>query len=147
VSSSKRTLPVVENFVPNLLTFFAWKFQLHEAYDAAANVFNVVFEGKSHTVNSPSNPWDVRTFIKVSNGVSEEEFAVSLSIREIKETGIVAFKYNRFVGDSISFSRIWDAAEECLMSYSQNLFFDTLDEQIMMEEEDNKEQSYVAVVI
>jgi len=140
-SSSKRMLPVVENFVPNLLTFFAWNFQLHEAYDAAVNVFNVALEGKSHTVNSPGNAWDVTTFIKVSNGVSEEEFAVSLSICEIKETGIVAFKYNRFLGDSISFARIWDAAEECLMSYSQGLFFDSLDELIMMEEE-NKEQSY-----
>jgi len=146
VSSSKRTLPVVENFVPNLLTFFAWKFQLHEAYDAAVNVFNVALEGKSHTVNSPGNPWDVTTFIKVSNGVFQQEFAVSLSIREIKETGIVAFKYNRFLGDSISFYRIWDAAEECLMSYSQNVFFDSLDEQIMMEE-DNKEQSHFVAVI
>jgi len=101
VSCSKRTLPVVENFVPNLLTFFARKFQLHEAYDAAVNVFNLALEDKSHTVNSPGNPWDVTTFIKVSNGVSEQEFAVSLSIREIKDIGIVAFKYNRFVGDSL----------------------------------------------
>jgi len=148
VSSSKRTLPVVENFVPNFLTFFAWKFQLHEAYDAAVNVFNVALQGKSHTVNSPgSNPWDVTTFIKVSNGVFEQEFAVSLSIREIKGTGIVAFKYNRFLGDSISFARIWDAAEECLMSYSQNLFFDSLDEQIMMEEDNNEQSQFLALAV
>jgi len=145
VSSSKCGLPVVEDFAPNLLTFFAWKFQLNEAYDAAVNIFNVALEGKSQTVTSPGNPWDVTTFIKASDGVSEQDFAVSLFIREIKGTEIISFKYNRFEGDSIAFARIWDAAEDCLMTYSQHIFFDSLDENIKIME-DNKEQSHVVVV-
>jgi len=135
LSRSKRTIPVVEHFVPNLLTFFAYKFHLNEAYDAAVNVFNVALEGKSQTANTSGNPWDLTTFIKVSDGVSEQEFTVALFIREIKGTGIVAFKFKRFKGDSISFARIWDAAENCLMTYSEHIFFDSLDESIKTEEE------------
>jgi len=48
-------LPVSENFVPTLLTFFAQKKYLHEAYDFAVNVFALAFKGKSKvTISSES---------------------------------------------------------------------------------------------
>jgi len=142
VSSSERKVPVVKIFHPNLLTFYAWKFQLNEAYDAAVNVFDVALEGKSWTNTSPGNPWDVTTVIKASDGVSDQEFTVALFVREIKGTGVIAFKFKRSQGDSIAFGRIWNAAENCLMSYRENLFFDSLDESVETIEE-NKEPPLV----
>jgi len=138
MSSSKYALPVVENFTPNLLTFFAWKFRLNEAYDAAFNVFNIALEGKSSTATSHGSPWDVRTHIKVLDGIFVQEFTVALYVREIKGTGVVAFKYQRLQGDSIAFGRIWDAAENCLMTYPAMIFFDSLEESLIISEE-NKE--------
>jgi len=64
-------LPVVENFVPTLLTFFAQKRSLHEAYDAAVNVFGKALMGNSHTNSNSGNPWNVTTLVKVSNGESD----------------------------------------------------------------------------
>jgi len=138
VSSFKYPPPVVENFAPNLLTFFARKSQLNAAYAAAINVFNVALEGKSSTAISPRNPWDVTTHIKVSDGVSMQEFTVALYVREIKKTGVVAFKYQRFQGDSVAFGRIWNEAEECLINYPETMFFDSLEESLEISEE-NKE--------
>jgi len=71
-------LPVVENLVPTLLTFFAQKWSLHEAYNAAVNVFRAALKGNSQTSSHPGNPWNVRTLVKVSNGESEQQFAVAL---------------------------------------------------------------------
>jgi len=71
-------LPVVENFVPTMLTFFAQKSSLHEAYDAAVNVFRTAFKGNSRTKTNSENPWDVKTLVRVSDGESEEQFTVSL---------------------------------------------------------------------
>jgi len=71
-------VPVVENLVPTLLTFFAQKLLLHEAYDAAVNVFRAAFKGNSQTSSTPGNPWDIRTLVKVSNGESEQQFVVVL---------------------------------------------------------------------
>jgi len=121
-------LPVVENFVPTLLTYFTWKWELHKAYNAAVNVFRVAFKGKSQTSFRSENPWNMKTLVKVSNGESEQQFGVALYIREIEGSGIVAFKFKRLHGDSIAFGRIWHSAEECLMKYSGGLFFDDLSE-------------------
>jgi len=52
----QRQLPSVDNFVPNLLTFYIRKESLNEAYDAAVNVFRVAFEGKSQTNFMSGNP-------------------------------------------------------------------------------------------
>jgi len=71
-------LPVVENFVQTMLTFFAQKSSLHEAYDAAVNVFRTAFKGYSHTRTNSGNPWDVTTIVRVSDGESEDQFRVSL---------------------------------------------------------------------
>jgi len=66
--------------------------------------------------------------VKVSNGETVQEFTVALCIREMKGSGIVAFKFNRLQGDPIAFGRIWIAAEECLLKSSGSIFFDDLDE-------------------
>jgi len=71
-------LPVVENLVPTLLTFFAKKRYLHEAYEAAVNVFREALKGNSQTISSKETPWNVRTLVKVSNGESEQKFVVVL---------------------------------------------------------------------
>jgi len=71
-------LPVVENFVPTMLTFFAQKSMLQEAYDAAVNVFRMALKGNSHTNSNSGNPWNIRTLVKVSDGESEQQFTVTL---------------------------------------------------------------------
>jgi len=138
VNSLQVELPVVENFVPSLLTFFAQKTQLEKAYLAAANVFNIALQGNSETVCFPENPWNITTFVKVSDGARVHEVAVALYIREIKGTGVVAFKFKRYQGETVSFARIWDAAENCLMTYSEKIFFDSV-EDVCKNAEDNKE--------
>jgi len=119
-------LPVVENFVPTLLTFFAQKGSLHEAYDAAVNAFRTALKDNCHTNSNSGNPWNVTTRVKVSNGEFEEEFTVTLYIREIKGSGIVAFMFKRIQGDPMAFGRIWDEVEGCLLKLSGRLFFDDL---------------------
>jgi len=120
-------LPVIDDFVPSLLTYFAKKNELKEAYDAAVNVFNIACKANALTICSPETPWNLTTFIKVSNGVCEQEIAVALYIREIKSTGVIAFKFSRYKGDALSFARIWDTAEQCLMTSSEKIFFDSLE--------------------
>jgi len=120
-------LPTSENFAQSLLTFFAPKSLLNEAYVAAVNVFWVAFKGKSQTVISEINPWNVETHLKVSNGVFEQDFSVGLYIREVKGTNIIAFQFRRLKGDSIAFARIWDTIEQCLMRNSGNIFLDHMD--------------------
>jgi len=137
VSNFKFKLPVVENF-SSLMTFFAWKTQLSEAYDAAVNVFDVALKGCAHTNYNPSNPWDVTTYVKAWDGVSEQEFAIALYVREIKGTGKVGFKFKRCKGDSMAFARIWDAAEKCLITYSKNIFFDDLNDPVQLMGEEIK---------
>merc|ERR1719474_1920390 len=84
ISSFVAKLPSVKTFVQTFLTFFAPKAQLTEAYDAAFNVFNIAFKGKSRTTFNPENPWEVETIVKVSDGVSEQEYLVALHICEIE---------------------------------------------------------------
>jgi len=132
-------LPSVKTFVPTFLTFFAWKSQLTEAYYAALNVFNIAFKGKSRTTFNSRNPWEVKTIVKVSDGVSVQEFSVLLYVCEIEGSEIVAFKFKRCLGDSIAFARIWKAAEECLMYYSDHIFFDALDEKSIPQEESKQD--------
>jgi len=50
------TLPVVENFPSSLLTFFASKSFLKEAYVAAVNIFRIAFNDKSQTTISKRGP-------------------------------------------------------------------------------------------
>jgi len=76
--SSGLNLPVVENFVATMLTFFAQKSSLHETYDAAVNVFRTIFKGNSHTKTNSGNPWDVTTLVRVSDGESEQQITVTL---------------------------------------------------------------------
>jgi len=139
VSTFMIKLPSVKTFVPTFLTFFAWKKQLTEAYDAAFNVFNIAFKGKSRTTFRPNNPWEVKTIVKVSDGVSEQEFLVALYVCQIEGTEIVAFKFRRCLGDSITFARIWNATEECLMYYAGSIFFDSFDEKAIPQEESKKD--------
>jgi len=120
-------LPVSKNFIPTLLTFFAQKKYLNEAYDFAVNVFELAFKGKSQTRFSSRNPWHIKTLVKISNGESEQVFTVALFIHEIEGSDIVAFKFKRLQGDPIAFGRIWNSVEECLMKYSGSLFFDNVD--------------------
>jgi len=138
-SSFMVKIPSVKTFVPSLLTFFAWKAQLAEAYDAALNVFNIAFKGKSRTTINSQKPWEVKTTIKVSDGVSEQQFIVVLSVCEIEGTEKVAFKFQRCLGDSLDFARIWNAAEEYLMNYTEGIFFDSLDEKSIPLEESKKD--------
>lgn len=61
--------------------------------------------------------------MKVSDGFSEQEFLIGLYVREIKGSNMIAFQFKRLQGDSLGFSRIWDAAEQCMMSHFGNIFF------------------------
>jgi len=128
VSIFKVKLPKTKNFVPSLLTFFAHTSQLNEAYNAAVNVFNEAFDEKSQTVFDEKNPWEVKTLVEVSDGVYNIGFSVMLYVCEIEGTDMVAFKFRRCLGDSIAFARIWDAAEEYLLTHYQDIFLDALDE-------------------
>jgi len=119
-------LPVSENFVPTLLTFFAPKKYLHQAYNVAANIFSLAFKGKSQTNFSSGNPWNVRTIVKVHNGESEQKFTVALYIRLIGRSEVVAFQFKRLQGDSIGFGRIWNAVEEHLLKYSGSIICDDM---------------------
>jgi len=139
ISSFVAKLPSVKTFIPSLLTFFAPKGQLTKAYDAAFNVFNIAFKGKSRTIFNPQNPWEVETTVKVSDGVSEQEFLVALHICEIEGTERVAFKFRRCLGDSITFARIWTEVEQCLINLAGNIFFDALDEKSIPEDESKKD--------
>jgi len=120
-------LPSIKKFVPSLLTFFAHTSQLNEAYNAAVNIFNDAFAGKSRTILNAENPWEVETLVKVSDGVYDQEFSVMFYVCEIDGTDMVSFKFRRCMGDSIAFGRIWDAAEDYLLTHYQNIFFDSLD--------------------
>lgn len=128
-------LPRIKNFVPSLLTFFAHASQLNEAYNAAVKVFNDAFAGKSRTILNPQNPWEVETLVKVSDGVYDQEFSVMFYVCEIEGTDMVSFKFRRCMGDSIAFARIWDAAEDFLLTHYPNIFFDALDENSKSSEE------------
>jgi len=132
-------LPRVKSFVPTFLTFFAKKTQLVEAYDVAFNVFNIAFKGKSRTTFNSQNPWEVKTTVKVSDGVYVQEFSVTLHVSEIEGTGTVAFKYQRCLGDSLAFARIWNEAEQCLTYYSESIFFDPFDEKSIPLEESKRD--------
>jgi len=127
LSLTQVVLPVSEAYSQPLLTFFAPKSLINEAYVAAVNVFWVAFEGKSQTVISPINPWNVETRVRVLNGASEQEFSVCLYVREIKGTNIIAFTYKRLQGDAIGFARIWDTVEQYLKKNSGNIFLDNID--------------------
>jgi len=140
LSISQVVLPVSEDYSQSLLTFFAPKSVLNEAYVAAVNVFWVAFRGKSHTVISPINPWNVETHVKVFNGVSEQEFSVALYVREINGTSIVAFTYKRLQGDAIAFARIWDTVEQYLMKNSGNIFLDHIDNSAKSPEENKQDE-------
>jgi len=127
--------PVVDNFVPNLMTFFAQKSQLNEAYNAAVNIFNVAMRGKSRTTFSPENPWSVITLVKVSDGEFEQLFEIVLNVMEIKGSGVVAFRFKRLKGDPIAFSRIWNAVFECLIKYVGTTFLYDFDNSPMTVQE------------
>jgi len=129
-------IPVVKDFVPNLLTFFSRKSQLNEAYNAAFNVFNVALQGKSKTTFNAENPWEIKTLIKVID-VSEQDFSVLLNVCEIEGTEIVGFKFKRCLGDSLAFARIWLEVEECLLTFAETIFFDPFEE-ISRPMEENK---------
>lgn len=124
-------LPVDVNFVPNLMTFFAQKSQLNEAYNAAVNIFNIALKGKSRTTCSPENPWSVITHVKLSDGDFEQLFEIALNVIEIKGSGVVAFKFRRLKGDPIGFSRIWNAVFECLIKYVGTTFLYDFDKSPM----------------
>jgi len=130
LSISQVILPVVEQFPPSLLTFFSPKSFLNEAYMATVNIFRIAFKGKSQTTISKRGPWNVATQVKVSDGVSEQEFLIGLYVRQIKGSNVIAFQFKRLQGDSLAFSRIWDAVEQCLMSQSGNIFLNPMDKHI-----------------
>jgi len=138
VSQFQCDLPFVDNFIPTLMTFFAKKSLLNEAYDAAVNVFRLALRGKSKTTFNSENPWNVRTLVKVSDGKSEQVFEIALHIREIKKTGIVAFRFKRLQGDYFGFARIWDAAEQSLIKLVGTIFLDDVDK-VFNQVQENKE--------
>jgi len=133
--SSWLNFPETKKFVPSLLTFFAHTSQLNEAYNAAVNIFNDAFAGKSRTILNAENPWEVETLVKVSDGVYDQEFSVMFYVCEIDGTDMVSFKFRRCMGDSIAFARIWDAAEDFLLTHYQNIFLDALNENSKSSEE------------
>jgi len=118
----------MKEFTPSLLTFYAQKTKLKEAYEAAVKVFNIVLSDKAQTTCSVKNPWNIKTHVKIHDGVSEKEVVIALDVQEIEGTGVVSFRYKRFQGDSVSFFRIMEAAESYLLTWSSQLFFDSLDD-------------------
>jgi len=128
LSKIRITLSSVEAFTPSLLTYYAQKTKLNEAYEAAVNVFSIVLSDKSQTTFSEENPWNIRTQVMISDGVSEKEVVIALYIREIEGKGFVGFRYKRIQGDSVSFLRIMEAVENCLLTCSGQLFLDSLDD-------------------
>jgi len=131
-------LPVADDFVTTLMTFFAKKSLLNEAWHAAVNVFHLALGGKSKTTFSSENPWNVRTAVKVSDGEFDQVFEISLHICEIKKSGIVAFRFKRLQGDYFAFARIWDAAEQSLTKSLGTIFLDDVDK-IFEQVKENKE--------
>jgi len=71
---------------------------------------------------------------------------VALYVREIEGTGIVAFKYQRCLGDSIAFARIWNEAEQCLTYYSERIFFDPFDEKSLLLEESKRRLNFSGLI-
>jgi len=74
----------------------------------------------------------------VSNGKFEEVFEIALYVREIKKTGIIAFRFKRLLGDYIGFARIWDAAEKSLIKLEGTIFLDDVDT-VFNQVQENKE--------
>jgi len=140
VSKMRFKLSTVEEFVPSLLTFYAQKTKLNEAYEAAVTVFSIVLSGKAKTTCSLKNPWIIKTHVKSFDGVSDKEVVIALYVQEIEGTGVVSFKYKRFQGDSVSFFRIMEAAENCLLTWSSQLFFDSLDDVPKIVEENKADE-------
>jgi len=99
-------------------------------------VFYVALEGKSNTTYNRENPWIVNTIVKLSNGDFVDMFEVALYVREIKEHGIVVFRFKRLRGNPISFARIWDAAEHCLVKLMGSIFLDRLENSFGSEREE-----------
>jgi len=121
-------LCTLEEFTPSLLTFYAQKTKLNEAYEAAVKVFNIVLSDKAKATCSIRNPWNIKTHVKIFNSVTDKEVVIALDIQEIEDIGVVSFKYRRYQGDSVSFLRIMEAVENYLLTWSAQLFFDAFDD-------------------
>jgi len=111
--------PVVspKYYVPTWMSFTVKSEHLEEAYWLAKNVFDIAFKDQTFTKSSETDPWTLRTAIKVY--LKKDiviQYLVQIRIMELEGLGKHSFAFRRLQGDPLSFRKLWLQIEPLILA-------------------------------